>query len=269
MTVIMEQVEAIVPTEFSSYVDLGYADDTALISDDVETLQVVFHTLLEKAKCFGLQPNMDKTLHLQVRHSAEILDPWGAAVKTTAKAKYLGGILSADGTCTSAVVSRLGEGRSVFQNLLAIWKHSTLPLSRKLAVFRACVLSKLMYSLEVYCLKKHERDKLDAFHAMCLRRILRIPHPMLSHISNKTVFERAEAVPFSVQLIARQVSLFNKIAALPNGNLLRSSIFNAGSNIPRVSHGPRRQGRPRLSWATVAYAHARTDADVLPNAAPE
>ena len=157
----------------------------------------------------------------------------------------------------------------MFQNLLSVWKHSTLSQQRKLAVFKACVLSKLLYSLDVYCLRKHERDKLDAFHAMCLRRVMRIPHPMFSHISNETVFDRAEAIPLSVQLTARQVSLFNKIAALPNGNLLRCSIFDAGSNIPRVSHGPRRQGRPRLSWATVAYAHARTDADALPNAAHE
>ena len=87
--------------------------------------------------------------------------------------------------------------------------------------------------------------------------------------SNKTVFDRAEAISLSVQLTARQVSLFSRIAALPNSNLLRCSVFDAGSNIPRVSHGLRRRGRPHLSWATVAYAHARTAADALPKAASE
>ena len=87
--------------------------------------------------------------------------------------------------------------------------------------------------------------------------------------SNKTVFDRAEAISLSVQLTARQVSLFSKIAALKKGNWLRCSIVDAGSDIPRVSHGLRRRGRPRLSWATVAYAHARTAADALPNADPE
>ena len=45
----------------------------------------------------GLQPNVDKSMHLQIRRSAGILDPWGSPVKATSKMKHFGGIISASG----------------------------------------------------------------------------------------------------------------------------------------------------------------------------
>ena len=126
MTVILEQVETTVPAEFAKCLDIAYADDTTLIAEDPAALEVVFHKLLEVARAYGLEPNLDKTIHMQVRHSSEILDPLGAAVKTADTVKYLGGILSANGSCTSAVIARIGEAKSAFATLEAIWKHSRL-----------------------------------------------------------------------------------------------------------------------------------------------
>ena len=122
--------------------------------------------------------------------------------------KYLGGMLCSDGSCMSAVTSRLGEARNSFEKLAAIWKHSNLTEPRKIAIYKACVVTKLMYGLEVYCLKKVERDRVDAFHARCLRKILGIPHSMISRVSDATVLSRACGPALSVQIVARQVMLF-------------------------------------------------------------
>ena len=62
LTVIMEQVEEAVPDDFSKCLDIAYADDTTLISEDPAALQTVFHKLFEIAKDYGLEPNLDKTL---------------------------------------------------------------------------------------------------------------------------------------------------------------------------------------------------------------
>jgi len=168
----------------------------------------------------------------------------------------LGSVITADGQCTSAVVARLGEARASFTKLEAIWKHSALSKSRKLEVYKACIVSKLLFGLEIHFLRKHERDRLDAFHARCLRKILRIPHPMISHVSNKLVLQAAGEQPLSTQLTMKQVIFFCKIAVLPDDSLLRQTVFQPSSFDLKMFAGKRRKGRPRVSWVTAVSAHA-------------
>jgi len=256
MTIIMADVERKVPTAFAQCGDLTYADDTAIHSDSVESLQVVFDELLATAKQYGLEPNLDKTVHLQVRHSDDIVDASGSPLKAVSKVKYLGSVVTADGQCTAAVIARLGESRASFSKLEAIWKHSALSKSRKLEVYKACVISKLLFGLEIHHLKKHDRNRLDAFHAKCLRKILRIPHPMISHVSNRAVLTAAGEQPLSTQLTMKQVILFCKIAVLPDESPLRETIFQTSSFDLKMFEGKRRKGRPRVSWVSAVSAHA-------------
>ena len=206
---------------------------------NIQRLQVVFHTLLAEARDYGLQPNMDKTLHLQVQHSTTIFDPWGAEVKTVGKVKYLGGILTADGDCSSAVTARIGEARSSFNKLEAVWKHSSITIHKKIQFFKACVVTKLLYGVEIYCLRKAERDRIDAFQALCLRKILKIPHSMISHVSNKAVLQQAGEIYLSTQLLIRQVILFGRVALQSTDSLMRRTIFHPNSYSPTICEGPR------------------------------
>ena len=105
-------------------------------------------------------------------------------------------------------------------------------------------------------MKKHERDRIDAFQAMCLRKILRIPHPMISHVSNNSVLQSAGERSLSKQLAARQVILFCKIAVLPDDSLLRNTVFKPSSFDLKLFEGARRRGRPRVSWVSAVSTQA-------------
>ena len=107
-----------------------------------------------------------------------------------------------------------------------------------------------------WSLLKHERDRLDAFHVACLRKILRIPHSMISHITNQTVLERAGENCLSQQLRKKQIVLFGRIAAQPSDSVIRNTIFQPGSFKPKVFEGQRCRGRPRMTWAHVMAALA-------------
>ena len=169
---------------------------------------------------------------------------------------YLGGLLSANGSPSTAVTRRLGEATGSFNKLERVWKHSSLTSKRKLAVYQACVISKLLYGLEVICLRQAERTRIAAFHARCLWLILRIPHSMISRITNAEVLRQADSLPLSEKVQRRQLLMFGRIATLPGEHPLRTAVFEPGQILPKQLTGKRCRGRPRLAWANALFAQA-------------
>ena len=137
-----------------------------------------------------------------------------------------------------------------------VWRRANITRRRKLALFDSCVISKLTYCLEAFCLRKADRDKIDAFQAICYRKILNIPHSMISHISNEEVRNRANSPRLSQLLLFRQLLLFGRISAMPN-TALQATLFQTGTLDAAGLGARRRQGRPRLAWGPVVKEHAR------------
>ena len=171
MSVLFHDVEKYVPKQFANCRDIAYADDTALVSECSDDLQVVLNSLLLHAKALGLEPNWKKTVHLQIKHSDMVVNPDGQEVKPVVQAVYLGGLVSNTGSTAAALTRRLGEARGVFERLASVWKHASFTKERKLIIFQACVVSKLLYGLEPLCFKKADRARINAFQARCLRQI--------------------------------------------------------------------------------------------------
>ncbi|CAE8615620.1 unnamed protein product [Polarella glacialis] len=264
LSVILCDVAAAVPIEFSKCCDIAYADDTVLTSTDADCLQKVLDSLLSHARQYGLEPNWGKTVHLQIQHDKDILDSDGQAIRCFDQAVYLGGLLRVDG-CTAAVLARrLGETRGMFEKLVAVWKHANLTKERKLTIYRACVLSKLLFSLEVVCMRKANTQRLNAFHCSCVRRILGIPHSMFSHITNTEVLRQAGEQPLSQTLLRRQLLFYGRLVASPDHSLLRQTVIQPGSALPKQLVYAQRRGRPRLSWISVMYGHASKAVDSRP-----
>ena len=115
-----------------------------------------------------------------------------------------------------------------------MWSHAAIATQRKLRIFDACVLSKLLHSLHTAWPKTAVLSRLDAFQARCLRRILRIPHSYYSRISNATVLERAKRNKLSCLLLQRQLALFAEIARKDNAHPVRQVTFQPSSNLPKV-----------------------------------
>ena len=150
----------------------------------------------------------------------------------------------------------MGEARGAFHKLCAVWRHANLSVKDKLRVFDACVVSKLLYSLECECLLQGDRRRLDGFYAQCLRSLQRIEHSMYSHISNEEVLTRADRRPLTVALQTRQLILFGHISLLPGASLLRTVVFVPDTVVSCQLVGQRRRGRPRMTWTQSTYAKA-------------
>ena len=160
---------------------------------------------------------------------------------------YLGGLLSDDGHIASELGRRIGLAHSEFSTLHRIWSHANLSIAKKLPYYNTFVISKLLFAVDGLWLPNTELKRLDAFHCMCIRRILKIQHSFYSRISNGVVLQRAKVQPLSCILVKRQLKLFARIAILPNAKDLRGIVFNDNS-FTKPQCGPRRRGRPRVCW---------------------
>jgi len=169
---------------------------------------------------------------------------------------YLGSLLAADGQIGTELARRLGMAMADFEALERVWKHASISKSRKIKIYNACVLQKLMYCMETTWLTASATRKLDGFHARCLRKICKIPHPYLSRVSNAQVLHEAEECPLSATLRHRQLQFFRRIALMSESAALRRATFQPGSTQARRWPGVRRQGRPRDTWAPCVRTHA-------------
>ena len=60
-------------------------------------------------------------------------------------------------------------------NLDSIFKSRDITLPTKVRLVKAMVFPVVMYGCESWTVKKAERQRIDAFHLRCWRRLLRVP----------------------------------------------------------------------------------------------
>jgi len=85
---------------------------------------------------------------------------------------YLGSFLSNMVAVDDDITSRLTKARSAFGKLQdRLWRVHSISLSTKIAVYRAVVLTSLLYGSETWTLYRHQIRKLDQFHMRCVRSI--------------------------------------------------------------------------------------------------
>ena len=143
-----------------------------------------------------------KLENMQVKCDAEIYAPDGKRIQRKQSFKYMGSMLCCSGRNGTELTCRLGAARAEFDRLCKIWAHASLPRAKKLQIYQACVVTKLMCCLEGLFLNGAELRKLDAFHHRCLRRIVSIPPSYISRISNSDVRDRLETKPFVKETVA-------------------------------------------------------------------
>ena len=209
--------------------NLLYADDTLLIHASQDVLHYFMCCVEDAGKHYGLCLNWSKIEVMPVRCECALVAPDGTPIKQVSKMKYLGSMLCSQGRIGTELSCRLGAARSDFKTLCKVWAHTSLSRTRKMEVFNACIVSKVMYCLESAWLNKSERQKLDAFQSDCLRRIAGIKPSYVSRVSNNAVREILGAQPRSHRLLEHQLLFLGRIAKADQDNALRKLIFERGS----------------------------------------
>merc|ERR1711973_1031012 len=82
----------------------------------------------------------------------------------------------ADSNCLDVEIGkRIGKAATTMAKLSArVWENTKLTVHTKVAVYRACIVSTLLYGSESWTTYARQEKRLNTFHMRCLRRILSI-----------------------------------------------------------------------------------------------
>ena len=172
-------------------------------------------------------------------------------IKVVENFKYLGAYCSADGTNTKELNCRIGKAAGAFKELDTIWKDRYISLPTKMQIYRACVLSTLMYGAECWTLKTRDEERLDAFDMRCQRKILKIK--WIQHIKNHDIRLKTSQPQLTRTIRKRRLQWFGHVQRM-NNTRLPLKLYRW-----TPLHGQRKQGRPRTTWKDVI----RRDLDTI------
>lgn len=173
----------------------GFADDLALIGRHANKIENLYTNIAQHLVSWGLILSRSKTeaLVTLLRHEGHFSPPGesGDQIKFCSEFRYLGSHIDWELTCDADILYRLDQARKAFWRLNAsVWGVKQLTLRTKISVYRACVLSVLLYGAETWTVGWQMKKKLKVFHMMCMRRISGIPRWLQQRdsVTNQAIF---------------------------------------------------------------------------------
>ena len=160
--------------------NLLFADDAALVAHTKRALQRMTSCFADASRLFSLEVSLRKTevLHQPTPHE-EYRPPHisigDTALKSTQQFIYLGCTISSDAKIDKEIDNRLAKANSSFGKLYKrVWNNKCLKCKTKIRVYRAIVLTTLLFSSETWVIYRSHIRLLERFHQRCLRTILNI-----------------------------------------------------------------------------------------------
>ena len=139
---------------------------------------------------------------------------------------------------------KLAEGRQRFANFQNLWKSKQLSVHLKCNLYKALVLSAVLYSSETWTLSKLMERKLESFHCGCLRRILRVSY--LEKATNEEIMSRSRMPQLSTMIMLKRIKWYGHIQRMEPGRLARSAFDWDPPD--QYVHARRAPGGQRKTW---------------------
>ena len=99
----------------------------------------------------------------------------GQNLKSVENFTYLGSTLSHTANIDAEINNRISKASSTFGRLRAtVWERRGIRLDIKLKVYRAVVLTTLLYGCETWTAYRRHEKQMNRFHLRCLRNLLNI-----------------------------------------------------------------------------------------------
>ena len=164
---------------------------------------------------------------------------------------YLGSTITRDGEIKGEVMCRISKAarsfgclqKSIFQN-----RHLSVETKRK--VYRAVVLSVLLYGAETWTIKAESVRRLSSFHNRCIRTILGVSRyqQWKEHISSKRLAEAFGMEELMLHLLMRQrLRWLSHLDRMEPSRMPKQLLFGELEK-KRPSHGTKKR------WRDVAAA---------------
>ena len=131
--------------------DLDYADDLVLLSHSYDGIRNKLEKLANTAATVGLKINIKKTKAMRI--NANNITPIifnGNSIEEVEEFEYLGCLISKIGVMDIDVGNRINKARYAYYALNKIWGSTFLDRNLRIRIFKACVMSVLLYGCETW-----------------------------------------------------------------------------------------------------------------------
>ena len=175
--------------------------------------------------------------------SCNVRDRDGVELENVEAFKYLGSFVSLQHGDPKEISAKLAKGRAnrSFQKL---WKSKQLSIPLKCKLYRALVLSVVLYSSETWTMNKSTQRKLESFHTSCLRRILCFSY--LERSTNEEVLARSRMSTLSAMIKIKRLNWFGHILRMNDDRLaLRAFTWEPTEKYRYAKRAPEGQ---RMTW---------------------
>ena len=226
--------------------DLLYADDCAIVANSEEDLQQLTNSLSVATRKFGLTISIKKTEVLfqpakQSTASLPQIQIDGKILNNVDSFTYLGSTISSSNSLDKEISSRIAKANASFGRLQKrVWTERGIRTDTKCAVYRAVVLTALLYGCEAWTLYSRHVKLLEQFHQRCLRQILNIK--WFHRVSNVNVLEKSKLPSIETTLIQSQLRWSGHLARMQDSRLPKQLFYC------ELTGGRRERGRPKLRF---------------------
>ena len=171
--------------------NLRYADDTALLADNITSMRRILYRVDAAGKEDGLKLNAKKTkvLHVNAKETTnkeEILVD-KTPLENVKDFKYLGSIKTEDGHCTKDIKVRIGMAKQRMVQLNNIWKDHGIRRDLKIKLLKCLVWPVMLYGCEAWTHRKADDKRIEAAEMWFYRRLLRVT--WIDKRTNESVLE--------------------------------------------------------------------------------
>ena len=223
--------------------NLRYADDTALIAESAEGLQLIVDVVKSESLKRGLKMNIKKTKTMVISRDPESpkvdVKVDGTTLEQVETFKYLGQTITSDGRSDTAIRQRIEIARQTFLNMSDVLTARNIEIETRKRLARCYVLSTLLYASETWTLNADTCKKINSFEMWMYRKMLKISYT--SHTTNEEVLKRVNEKGLSLEknIKMRKTQFF--------GHLVRKDKMQK-SLLEGKACAKRPRGRPRKSW---------------------
>ena len=223
--------------------NLRFADDTLLMAESEEELQIIVDAVREESLEHGLRMNVKKTKTMVIRRNIKdgckvSIKVEGRELEQVERYTYLGQQITEDGRSDKEIRRRIEIARTSFINMRSILTSRKLKIETKKRLIRCYIMSTFLYASETWTIDAESWKRIEAFEMWCLRKMMRIPYT--DHVTNVEVLRRTNSKrSLREEITKRKLQYF--------GHVIRREKIQRLLMDGKME-GSRGRGRPRRTW---------------------
>lgn len=236
--------------------DLLFADDCALVAHNLEDIQSIMDCFAHAAQRFGLTVSLKKTeILFQPRPGTPYIPPvvrvYGTPLRSVDRFVYLGSTLSQTPVIDAEISLRLCKAGTAFGNLTRrLWNEHGVSIATKVKVYRAVVITTLLYGCETWTIYKRHLKRLDHFHMGCLRKIANVKWQ--DQLPNTEVLRKCNIPGLEALLVQSQLRWCGHLVRMDDNRLPKAVFYG------QLKEGFRTAGGQKLRFKDTLKANLKS-----------